>query len=48
MTEAFVDLKQMTGLGPSRRGWRNAAPRRDRIKEVMDFYFGAGFGRPTP
>jgi len=38
MAELMVDLKSSTGLSPSRRGWSNAAPSRERVKEVLDFY----------
>jgi Asp/Glu/hydantoin racemase len=40
MTETFVDLRASSGLAPSRRGWRNAAPRPERVAQVMDFYLG--------
>jgi Asp/Glu/hydantoin racemase len=46
MTETFVDLRKSTGLAPSRRGWRNAAPRAQRVTEVMDFYLGGSVIRP--
>lgn len=42
MAEMMVDLKASTGLAPSRRGWSNAAPPRERVKAVLDFY---GLGR---
>ena len=38
MAEMMVDLKASTGLSPSRRGWENAMPRRERVLQVMDFY----------
>jgi allantoin racemase len=39
-TEMMVDLRVTTGLAPSRRGWRHAAPRRERVEEVLAFYGG--------
>jgi allantoin racemase len=42
MAEMMVDLKESTGLSPSRRGWMNAAPPRERVRQVLDFY---GLGR---
>lgn len=42
MAEMMVDLKASTGLAPSRRGWSNAKPPKDRVKAVLDFY---GLGR---
>jgi len=47
MTETFVELRRTTGLAPSRMGWRNAAPRPERVEEVMDFYLGRSVIRPT-
>jgi allantoin racemase len=38
MAEMMVDLKATTGLAPSRRGWANAMPRRERVLEVLAFY----------
>ena len=38
MAEMMVDLKASTGLAPSRRGWSNAAPPRERVKQVLEFY----------
>lgn len=38
MAEMMVDLKATTGLSPSRRGWSNAAPPRERVRQVLDFY----------
>lgn len=38
VAEMMVDLKASTGLAPSRRGWSNAAPPRERVKQVLDFY----------
>ncbi|HMK79500.1 MAG TPA: aspartate/glutamate racemase family protein [Xanthobacteraceae bacterium] len=46
MTETFVDLRAATGLAPSRHGWRNAAPKGERVAQVMDFYLGASPIRP--
>jgi hypothetical protein len=40
MTEAMVDMKAAIGLGHSRHGFFNAAPRPERVAQVMDFYFG--------
>jgi Asp/Glu/hydantoin racemase len=42
MTEMMVDLKASTGLAPSRRGWRHAAPSRERVDQVLDFYGSLG------
>ncbi len=42
MAEMMVDLRASTGLAPSRRGWTHAAPPRERVLAVMDFY---GLGR---
>ena len=42
MSELLVDLKNLTGLSPSRRGWSQASPSKDRMKAVLDFY---GMGR---
>ena len=42
MSELMVDLKNLTGLTPSRRGWSQASPSKDRMKAVLDFY---GMGR---
>jgi len=42
MAEMMVDLRRTTGLSPSRRGWSQAAPPKERVKSVLDFY---GFGR---
>lgn len=38
MTEMMVDLRASTGLAPSRVGWSNAAPRPERVREVLGFY----------
>jgi Asp/Glu/hydantoin racemase len=38
MSEAMVDMKASIGLGHSRHGFFNAAPRPERIAQVMDFY----------
>jgi len=46
MTETFVDLRASSGLAPSRHGWRNAAPRPERVTQVMDFYLGGSPVRP--
>ncbi len=42
MTEMMVELRRSTGLAPSRRGWTGAAPRAQRVQEVMRYY---GLGR---
>jgi Asp/Glu/hydantoin racemase len=42
MAEMMVDLKASTGLAPSRRSWTSAAPPRERVLQVLDFY---GLGR---
>ena len=38
LAECFVDLKRRTGLGASRHGWYGAAPRKERVQEVLGFY----------
>jgi len=38
MAEMRVDLKATSGLAPSRHGWSNAAPPRERVRQVLDFY----------
>lgn len=38
MAEMMVDLKATTGLTQSRRGWSSAAPPRERVKQVLEFY----------
>ena len=38
LTECFVDLKRRTRLGASRNGWYGAAPRKERVQEVLGFY----------
>ena len=38
MAEMMVDLKKSSGLSVSRHGWFNAAPRAERVAEVMQFY----------
>jgi Asp/Glu/hydantoin racemase len=38
MTETAVDLRRSTGLAPSRRGWKNAAPRPERVEQVLRYY----------
>ena len=40
--EMMVDLKKLTGLSPSRRGWSQAAPPAERVRAVLEFY---GLGR---
>lgn len=42
MTETMVELRRSTGLAPSRRGWAGAAPRAQRVEEVLRYY---GLGR---
>lgn len=42
MTEMMVELRKSTGLAPSRRGWTGAAPRAQRVQEVLRYY---GLGR---
>ncbi len=37
-TELMVDLKNMTGLSPCRRGWSQAQPSIQRVRSLMDFY----------
>jgi Asp/Glu/hydantoin racemase len=36
--EMMVDLKNMTGLSPCRRGWSQAQPSRQRVKDLLKFY----------
>jgi len=36
--ELAVDLKKLTGLSPCRRGWSQAQPSRQRVKDLLDFY----------
>lgn len=36
--ELAVDLKNLTGLSPCRRGWSQAQPSRQRVKDLLDFY----------
>lgn len=38
MAEMMVDLKASTGLAPSRQGWTSAAPPRERVLQILDFY----------
>ncbi|MBV9782900.1 MAG: hypothetical protein JO264_03690 [Acidisphaera sp.] len=38
MAECMVELKRSTGLSASREGWFNAAPKRERVQEVLAFY----------
>lgn len=38
MTETMIEMKSAIGLSHSRHGWHNAAPRADRVEQVMDFY----------
>ncbi|MBN8478063.1 MAG: racemase [Burkholderiales bacterium] len=38
MAETMASLRATTGLSPSRRGWHNAAPRRERVEQVLDLY----------
>jgi allantoin racemase len=38
LSECMVDLKRTTGLSASRHGWFNAAPKRERVAQVMKFY----------
>lgn len=42
MTETMTDLRRTTGLGPSRRGFAGAAPRAERLEQVLRYY---GLGR---
>jgi hypothetical protein len=46
MTETFVEMRAKMGLAPSGLGWRNAAPRPERVAQVMDFYLGSSPIRP--
>ena len=38
MAESLVDLKRSSGLYPSRRGYYQAMPPRQRLKEILEFY----------
>lgn len=40
MAETMADLRVTTGLAASRRGWHNAAPRAERVDQVMKLYLG--------
>lgn len=42
MAEMMVELKAATGFSATRRGWYHAAPKPERVREVLDFY---GLGR---
>jgi Asp/Glu/hydantoin racemase len=42
MAEAAVDMKAALGLSHSRHGFFNAAPRRERVAQVMKFYLRDG------
>ncbi len=41
-TEMMVDLKNLTGLSPCRRGWSQAQPSIQRVRDLVNFY---GLGR---
>jgi allantoin racemase len=38
MAEMMVDLRRLTGVAPSRHGWMNSAPGRERLDQVLAFY----------
>lgn len=38
MTETAVDLRRSTGAGPARRDWAHAAPRPERVEQVLRYY----------
>lgn len=38
MTESMVELRRATGLAPARRGFAGAAPRAERLEQVMRYY----------
>jgi len=38
MAESLVDLRRSSGLSPSRRGYFQAMPPRERLKELLAFY----------
>jgi hypothetical protein len=38
MAEMLVDLRRSVGLSQSRHGWNGAAPRPERVDEVLAFY----------
>ena len=38
MAELMVDLKRATGVAPSRHGWMNATPGKERLDQVAAFY----------
>ena len=44
MAESLVDLKRVSGLSPSRRGYFQAMPPRARLKELLAFYGQARLG----
>jgi len=38
MTELMVDMKRATGILPSRHGWMNSVPSKERLDQVASFY----------
>ncbi len=48
MAEMLVDLKKVSGMKPSNRGYFHAAPDRDRAEQVMQFYGVPELGKRIP
>jgi Asp/Glu/hydantoin racemase len=46
--EMLVDLKKLSGMGPSNRGFFHAAPDRPRFEQVLDFYGVKELGKRIP
>ena len=44
MAETMIELKQFSGMGPSRRGYHHERPDPRRVDEVMGFYGLEGLG----
>ena len=38
MTEMMVEMKRLTGILPSRHGWMNSVPGKERLDQVASFY----------
>lgn len=38
MAELMVDMKRLTGVAPSRHGWMNSTPPKERLDQVAAFY----------
>ena len=46
--ELLVDLRRVSGMKPSRRGWFHAAPERERYEQVLAFYGLQDLGARIP